>query len=511
MLSKDYYILAAIDIGSNLIRMSIAQVNLSGEITILEDLRHNTQIGIDTFSYNKISAPTIKETCTLLMGFKEIISQYEVDDFWAISTSGIRDAENKDYVLEQIKLKTNIMIDIINDSQENFLIYKSIYNELIKIDQIKEKGALIAYVGAGGIEISIFNNGKLIFSDYIRLGSLRLKELLNELKNDTNDFTNIMEEYVDNILYPFSWIVKRRNLGYFIALGGTSKDLLFRKFEKKTLSRDEFKEFYLKIKNFDEFQIENLYNTDSSNIELVIPSLVIYYKLLNMTKANEVYISLNHSLRLGMISEMIDKLSNSRRKIALQQDIISSVRFIARKYKINHAHCRYVERQSLYIFDKVKDYMNLNDKSRLYLQIAAILHDIGTYINLYKEETHCYNIIKNEHILGISDKEYIIIANIAKYHNKAIPSEKDIDYSLLSFEDKMLVSKLSSILRLAKALDISHKQKITNINIRKLGDNLYFEITSKCDYLLEEWDFKEKSSFFHEISGLKPILIRKEL
>ena len=119
-------IVAAIDVGSNYLRMSIAELYQDGKIVILEDIIQRNNIGRDTFSEGRISTETIKDTCDALKGFTMLMKDYRIKNYRAIATSGIREADNRDFILEQIRLSTGIEVKIINNAQERFFMYKAL-------------------------------------------------------------------------------------------------------------------------------------------------------------------------------------------------------------------------------------------------------------------------------------------------------------------------------------------------------------------------------------------------
>lgn len=160
---------AAIDVGSNFLRMIIAQILPDGKIIPLDDLRKSTHIGRDTFSHGRISAESIHQTCDTLTGFCKLMQDYKVKNYRAVSTTGIREAENQQYVLEQIRLRTGLTVGIINNAQERFLMYKAVREHLPTPKKISTKGALILDIGSGGVEVSTYNEGKLKFMEYIKI------------------------------------------------------------------------------------------------------------------------------------------------------------------------------------------------------------------------------------------------------------------------------------------------------------------------------------------------------
>lgn len=173
-------------------------------------------------------------------------------------------------------------------------------------------------------------------------------------------------------------------------------------------------------------------------------------------------------------------------------------------------HYQYVEKLALHIFDSTENLHRLSERERLYLQIAAILHDVGKYVNLANHDLHCYNIINSEDIMGLSISEINIIANIARYHSEVVPMQSHENYGVLRNEEKIIVSKLASMLKLAEAMDISHKEKIKDVQITAVGSELQFKVKSlTANIVLEEWSFNQNSLLFEEVMGYKPVIVIK--
>jgi len=222
-MSRNYELIAAIDVGSNALRMLIAEISAKKDVKILEDLKKNIHIGKDTFSTGRVSVETIHQTCTVINGFVHLLKQYKIKKYRAVCTSGIREAENRDYILEQIRLRTGLTIEIINNAEERFLTYKAISDHLPDFCKLKEQGAVIVDIGSGGVEITFYSNGRLLFTEYIKVGSLRLSEILSQLEQQTLDFPSLMEEFIESKIYLLEPRIKKLDIKNFIGLGGEIK------------------------------------------------------------------------------------------------------------------------------------------------------------------------------------------------------------------------------------------------------------------------------------------------
>ncbi|MDF2502690.1 HD domain-containing protein [Clostridium sp.] len=502
-------VVAALDLGANFFRMVIAEISSDGSTNILEDLKKNTSLGRDTFTKRRIGVEAIYETCSILNGFVKLMKDYGVKFYWAVSTSGIREAENREYVLEQIRIRTGILIEVINTSQERFLVFKALRGRIENSDEIYKEGAMILNVGSGGIEVSIYNEGNLKFTEYIKIGSLRIREILGALEKKTLNFSELMTEFVESKIYTLRSYLKSYNIKNFIGLGGSLRFLLkvYASEEKRYISKESLLEFSTRIKNMTTEKICENFDLNINEAKLILPSTIIVETFLNMTLAEGIQVP-KVSLRHGMLMDMMSKKLNPSKKRVFDHDIISSVWHIGEKYGIDKEHSERVKEIALDIYDKIKKFHRLGDRERLFLEVASILHDVGKYVNLNEDGFYCYNIIYYEEILGFSDKNLNIVANVVRYHGEDIPSLSHESYKNLSFTDKIIVSKLASILKLAEALNISNKNKINdnNINISADDRNVYFNLDTYKDCALEIWSFKNNVEFFEEVMGIRPII-----
>lgn len=500
-----YKTVAAIDIGSNKISMAIADVLSDGTVKFIEDVKKSSSIGRDTFSGGRISAETIYETCDILNKFSQLMKDYGIVNYMAVATSGIREAENREYIIEQIR-KTGIDVQIINNAQERFFSYLALKNNIKEKESLNNKAVLVLNISSGGVEVSVQKNGRLIFTEYLKLGSLRLRETLSELESITINYPTVMEEFIESKIYLLNSSVKAMKIKYFIGLGGELNTIL--KILKEDASIEGMNYINLntlrkllnKIKCMSTNQIMDAYGLSKNESEILLPSVILFSTFIKMTKAEGVLAPVA-SHRHGVIYDMADKLLNS--PSYRNRDIITSVWKIARKYGIEKKHASFVTKMALTIFDQTRKVNLLTDRDRLYLQVVAILHDAGNYVGFTNHEEHSYNIIKMQNLLGFSDEEMYIIANIAYYHASKLPSRRHNNYISLSDKDKIRVSKLAAILKFAESMDSSHTQKIDRLKIVFENALLTFYIYSSKDMILEKWFIDGNVDFFEEVMGVK--------
>jgi exopolyphosphatase / guanosine-5'-triphosphate,3'-diphosphate pyrophosphatase len=502
-------IIAAIDVGSNSIKMIIAEVNRLNEITVLEDLKQNTDLGRDTFSFGRISPTTINETCETLDGFAKILEEYQVRDYLTFTTSGIRESENKEYVIEQIRAKTGFDVNVISNSEEHYYLYKVLRQKYSEQNTISDEKTMYLNVGAGGVEITVYNGEELLLNQYIKIGALRVREVLSELENVSLDFSNVMEEFIESKIYNIKCFLETANIKKFIGMG---RDIIFAGQPLDSLNgfvtKKQLDNFYNLISEVSCDRISEEYQIPHDEADLMLPSIIIFRTFMHLTKAEVMYVPVV-SLADGMIIDMIENKYITKRKRVISKDILNSVFYVAQKYQTDLIHAAQIKTFALLLFDKLAIVHMLGEKERFYIEVASLLHDVGYFISSNQHDIHSYSIILNEDFIGFSEQDLILIANICRYHGDEIPMQSDENYRMLTFKEKIIVSKLSAILKIAEALDITHKQKISKLTITIDKLNVYFKFKSNKEILLEKWAFKKNAAFFQDVMGLKPILMIK--
>lgn len=164
-------------------------------IRVLNHVRHRMELGRDTYATGKISTELTDELCAVLLDFKQMMKEFGVEDYRACATSAIRETRNTLVFLDRIFLRTGIRLEILSNSEQRFLGYKSIASNEEKFQDIIEQGTAIVDVGGGSIQISLFDKENLVTTQNIRLGTLRLRERLTDVAERTVHYTRLWKSF----------------------------------------------------------------------------------------------------------------------------------------------------------------------------------------------------------------------------------------------------------------------------------------------------------------------------
>ena len=499
---------AAIDVGSFDLEMTIYQIMDKGLIKPVEQLKQSVAAGHDTYNKGRISYNHIEEICNALLGFKQVMESYHIKNYKAYGTSALREADNRDIVIDQIKVRTGIDVTVLGNATQRFLSYKAIALKQKNFEEIIKTGTLIADVGSGSTQLSVFDKDQLLFSQYMRLGTLRIREVFDTVSVDMHDNIGLIEDLIDADSQTFKRMyLKDRKIENLI-FAGLCAQLLGRQKNgrrKEVLSRTEFNALYEKITSMSTYDLSRDMDISMEYADLLLPGVMIYKKIVDITEAEKIWLP-GVILTDGIVAEYALSEKMIRFGHDFNQDILSSARSIAKRYKSNLKHGQNLETTALAIFDGMKKYHGLDKRERLLLQLASILHDCGKFVSITDPANCAYYIITSTPIIGLSADEQKMVANIVKYYSQ------DFDYEYLSEEgvDKLIVvAKLVAILKVAGILDRSHKQKIQSVKCTIRNNELVLTSDAEGDILLEENLLESRADFFEEVYGIRPVLRRK--
>lgn len=504
-----YKIIAAIDVGSYELELKIFEVSIKKGITKINHVRHVIELGKDTYATGKVNFKHIDEVCEILYGFTQIMNEYKVEDYVAYTTSSIREADNKDIILDRIRVKTGLKVNVLSNSEQRFLGYKALAVKPEFFSYIQE-GTAIVDVGAGSIQISLFDKDSLVTTQNIKLGSLRIRELLYRLSNDRNHFNRLIEELINNDIQTFKKLyLKDRNIKNIIAIGDYI-GYFAKKNEKfvEAMSREQFLERFNSLIGKNPAQISEKLGVTEEQATLLISCVQVYKRLIEETDTTNIWFP-GVDLCDGIVAEYAIKTKRIKSQHNFDDDIINAAKIISKRYKANQNHVAILEKNVLTIFDAMKKFHGFGPNERKLLQLSAILHDCGKYISMSQPGLSSYNIIMSTEIIGLSHKERQIIANIVKYNTEDFFDENEDLYEG-DKEDYLTVVKLVAILKVANAMDRSHKQKFRDSKAVVKDNELIITTYAEEDITLEKGLFSRKAEFFKEVYGINPILKQKK-
>ncbi len=503
-----YQMFAAIDVGSNDISMKIFEITAKWGFREVDCVSHILELGSDTYRLGYVSNEKIYELCTCLTDFKSKMKEYDCKEYRAFATSALREASNSLMIIEQIQLRTGFQVQILSNSEHRFMMLKGCASTMKEFDEITSKNTALLDMGAGSIQISLFEKQLLTATQNIKIGSIRVRDMMSGIESRITNGDEVIAEYVQNELNTFrTMYLGDKNIKNVIAIGDEIQALKKIAPElqiKNLVSREQIDYIYKKILKASPQDLALHYGIPFERATLIRPAIIVYRILVDTTKADEIFL---HDINLcdGIVADYMDTVRKYTAGRKYEEDIVASAMSMARRYKSNKTHIAYVSNLALAIFDAMKKVHGMNRTQRLQLQIACILHDCGKFINMQNVANNSYNIIMSTEMMGLSHKEREEVANAVRYNTVFLPAYPMIKDSL-GDASYTTVAKLTAILRVANALDRSHKQKVEKFNMQVRDKKLVILVDTINNITLETALFKEKADFFEQIYGIRPVL-----
>ena len=504
---------SVIEIGSSSVRMRIVQFTEDGWHEI-DTLEQPVRIGREVFTAQRISFASVADLSRILSGFSRVMKEYGVARSRTIATTALREAENRDYIVDLLRVRNGISIDVLEDSEESALAFSRILNRFLPAVSSSDspatspaegrKGTLLAYLGTGNVGLAFVRGGRVLFSSSLPTGIQRLNDLLSSIQDQTSHFHDVLDEYVRTVvnharihlegLEIDGLVTSGRNISRIAGLcGAACADGKYR------IGRQSLLRLY-----------ESARAGTGSSIpddgELLFPMLAVLTELLTLSTAEEMLVP------DFVISDVILDQMRSRDNRALHHEIIhmnalESARHMAAAYRCDLAHADLVVRCALRIFDSLRKPHGLGRHARLLLEVSAWLHDVGYYVNTRNHRSIAFELLRDATLFGLSENDMFQIACIAGFDEY----ESSVDrFRLLPFDkekDRIVATKLAAILQLANALDQSHTQRLEDPQAELVDGCLTIRCKSNSDAVLERWALKRWLPAFEDVFGIQPELV----
>ena len=501
--------IAAIDIGANMIRMTIAQVEPDSSYEILEQLNRGIRLGQDTFCSNRISADSMRGAVAIFRDFKRLIDHYQVRQIRCVATTAVREAINADTFLDRIFMASGIQVEILDPSEESHLILTAVLNTTKNQERVKTGKVLIAEVGGGNTLLTVLNDGKLVNSICVNTGTIRLRERYFSPDIEPGQYVQRIESHVENTMFSTEGTLHLDGINTFIVVGGDAKYILSRlkileqDNDFTALPRKKFEQLFGILTRKSEFDLTRDFQIPSDNAQRLIPASIIYRYLFRLTKLDALWVSPT-AMRDGLVLSMAWNIAGLEDK-TFSDSVIDSARALGEKYLVDLNHSCQIADLSTRLYDMFTDLHGLKPRHRLILYVAALLHEAGFFLNSRAHHKHSYYLIANSDIFGLSRPEIEIVAQVARYYRKSAPKVTHETYMALPREQRVIVSKLAAFLRVADAITQGSSDKL-NVDLVRDNDDLHIVCPSGVDPALTRRNLAYQGKLFEDIYGVRLLL-----
>ena len=502
---------AVIDVGTASIRMAIAEIGPGSQVRPLERLSQAVSLGRDTFTRGVIEKSTIEECVRVLKSYRRVLQEYQIvrdDQIRIVATSAVREAGNRMAFLDRVYSATGMRIESIDESEVNRITYLGIQPFLRSEPSLAEANTVVIEVGGGSTELLLVQHGEVAYSRSFRLGALRLRQTLDSYRAPAGKVRSIMENQIRRTIEEIVQHVPREGAIEMIALGGDIRFAVnqilpdWDRGKLATVPVAELEAFTDRVLAMTEDRLLQQYHLTYRDAEMLGPALLAYLRLADELGLEQIQVT-NVNLRDGLLTEMAH---HGRWTDEFFNQILRSALNLGRKFDFDEHHAHHVAELCKALFRALRTEHRLDLRYELILYIAALLHEIGLYINYRGYHKHSMYLILNSELFGLGRKDVMLVAMSARYHRRASPKPTHDGYASLNIEHRIAVSKMAAILRVADALDDSRSQRVRDIDCRCEDGRLVISVPHVEDLSMEQLALKQKGTLFEEIFGMQVLL-----
>lgn len=508
MESKQYYLsadlaprLAAIDIGTNSVRLIIAEALRGGKYRILDDEKQTTRLGKNLSQTGHLDPEAVELSLQALRRMKQIADGYQVQELRAIATCAVREASDGPDFCRRVLEEVGIQIDVVSARKEAQLAF---YGVLRGFD-LEGKNVAVVDIGGGSTEI-ILASGKLIEEIFTTpLGAVRLTELFQTQQTLGQDEFNQLLDGIERRLRKHT-----KKLRFFphslIGSGGTFTALATMVMARKgqsglpvqgyQVTRAEVRHLLDRLRKMSPKARRNLAGLSPDRADIIVAGIAIIDCVMGHFDINLLQVHTG-GVRDGLLLTMVDDSLGSSsqqppdRNLALEQ--------FAANCGVDLPHTRHVAKLATSMFAQLQPLYALNANDQFLLEAAALLQDVGYLINYERHHKHSYHLILNSSLPGFRPEELELIANVARYHRGAKPKRKHENFGGLSRPDRLRVRQLAAILRLAGGCDRSHTQQVIDVEIAQRDDDLEMQLVAEELPEVDLWGVRQRGELFQDV------------
>ncbi len=503
---------AAIYIGSYEVSMKIFEISGRRKIRSVDYVRSRLELGRDAYNKGFIGYELVEDLCQVLKEFHSIMEGYKVNDYRAYAGNVLRAVSNELFILDQIRLRTHIDVTVISNSEHRFLSYKSLASDP-EFEKMIQKGTVVVDVGGGSMQITLFREGTAVTTQHIELGIMRIWEKLAQIRNMVSHYEPQIQELIDKELEIFKRLyLSDQEIKYVILMGDYIGEMVkgfSKKEEDGTIETERFLKLLNKWHKKSPEELSRELNLANDRDPLILPSVVLYKRLTEEMNADYIWVP-GVGINDGIVCDYAEKNHMIRFAHDFKEDILAASRNLAERYQSYSSHTKAVLSMSTVIFDAMKKVHGMGKRERLLLQVAAILHDCGRYVSLVNQSECSYRIIMASEIIGMTHLEREIVASAVKYSALPMLPYENVS-SKMDQESYMIVAKLMAILKIANAMDRSHKQKFKNIKAALKDKELLITIETEESMILEKGLFSSYADSFEEVFSVMPKIKEKRV
>lgn len=493
-------VFAAIDIGSNSVRLSIAELQ-RGKLRELHQDREVTRLGEGVFRTGALDPQAMALTVKVLQRFHKAVQRHAAERIRVVATSAMRDSSNARVFQEWVKNATGWKPEVITGLEEGRLIHFGV----VSSQRLPPKVLLID-LGGGSCEITLSQRGHIQQMVSVPLGAVRLTQEFLKHDPPRHDELRRLHGFIREELRRLPHALRKPEVQRVIATSGTAASLAGALRTKgSTSTRVTMKAaiaLAAELERLDCAERAEIKGINSKRAEIIVAGSAVFAHLLTLLNLGSFYYS-PLGLRDGLLAQMaaeFDEHTRSHRQ--LEADRWDALLAAARWYKVDTDTAEHGRSLAMSLFDSLKTLHRLPTPFREWIGAAAVLQEVGSYISPVGRNRHTYYIIANSELFGFSPQQRQIIATIARFQGRSKATPDDRLIKALSAGTRADTIKAIVLLRVARALDQGRQGVVREVrgSISQARVTVWLKVRRSGAHL-ELWAAEKEVPYFREVFG----------
>jgi len=496
---------AAVDVGSNSVRLKIARL-VRGRLETVHEDREVTRLGESVFRNSLLDPKAIAHTVKVLRRFHRAAMANHVDAVRVVATSAMRDTRNASSFLEWVRSSTGWRVEIISGIEEGRLIHLG----FVSNSRLNTWPLLLMDLGGGSCELTVSVDCQIRSMVSLPLGAVRLTEEFIQNDPPKKKETERLRQFIAEEVGRLERRMRRWQPKMAIATSGTAAALadLAINFAKKSSPRPNYvstpvmNRIVAELSKRSLAQRRLLPGLGPKRAEIIIAGATVYAELAERFGLPGIQYS-PLGLRDGLLIQMAadyDRHTAMGRRLDTERQ--RGLAWAVEHYGADMPFAEHVRELTMQLFRQLKSVHRLPDDYAEWLTGASMLHEIGAFINRTGRHRHAYYLIYNTEIYGFTTEQRRLIAAIARYIGKSKPSAQDRALRLLPALDRQLVPRAVVLLRMARALNLGRKGAVEAVRTKVKDSAVELKLRSKRGGAdLELWSLLKERSYFREVFG----------
>lgn len=486
--------------------MMVAERAPDGALTSIDFLEKPAPLARDIFRFGDVSYATTERVVSIIKGYQKSLAELGIDPHEvtrAASTNILSEARNHEAFMNRIRVACGLRVGIIDDGEMTRLIYLKTRRRLRNMPAMRKDTTLVVHVGPGNTRALLFKNGLITRYTSYRLGTHRTREAVEGSHAEGAALLRVIREHAFGNLAQIRFDYSDVTIDGLVIIGSEVQSVAESLIKSgNSCSLKTLRQFTADVAGVSDAGLVKRFHLDYQTAEALLPALEINLAIAETLKLDQIHIPASE-YEQGLLHDLLVSRDLTG---AFAEEVLRSARILGGRYQSDPSHGEHVGNLCAKFFSDLADLHQLAPHDALLLQVAAILHEVGTYVSPRAHHKHSEYLILNSEVFGLDRLDVTIVALVARYHRHSGPVLDHPSYAALSTEDRIRVCKLAALLRVADALERTHAQRVSQIEIRRESGKLRLRLPGLADAAVERLAMASKADLFEQVFGLAVVI-----